>query len=107
LMAERPFFGPFLEDSARFAIQFSHLSISEQHFFFTEQGRQPCGQHPTWRNRSPCLCPQWQGDAVIPPGTGFPFRRLLRLAGLWWRCSNPLPDGVVMFHYTEMKTNFV
>jgi hypothetical protein len=28
--------------------------------------------------------PQEQGDPVMPPGTGFPFRRLLRLAGL--RC---------------------
>jgi hypothetical protein len=25
--------------------------------------------------------PQEQGDPVIPPGTGFPFCRLLRLAG--------------------------
>jgi hypothetical protein len=33
--------------------------------------------------------PQEQGGPVIPPGTGFPFRRLLRLAGLRWRYSNP------------------
>jgi hypothetical protein len=26
--------------------------------------------------------PQEKGGLVIPPGTGFPFRRLLRLAGL-------------------------
>jgi hypothetical protein len=26
--------------------------------------------------------PQEQGGPVIPPGTGFPFRRLLQLAGL-------------------------
>jgi hypothetical protein len=33
---------------------------------------------------------QWQGGPVIPPGTGFPFRRLLRLAGLRWRyCNTP------------------
>jgi hypothetical protein len=31
-----------------------------------------------------------------PPGTGFPFRRLLRLAGLRWRYSNPPPHGVVL-----------
>jgi hypothetical protein len=31
--------------------------------------------------------PQEQGDPVITPGTGFHFRRLLRLAGLRWRCS--------------------
>jgi hypothetical protein len=28
-----------------------------------------------------------------PPGTGFPFRRLLRLAGLRWRYSIPPPHG--------------
>jgi hypothetical protein len=33
--------------------------------------------------------PQEQGAPVIPPGTRFPFRRLLRLAGLRWRYSNP------------------
>jgi hypothetical protein len=34
-----------------------------------------------------------QGGPVIRPGTGFPFRRLLRLAGLRWRYSNPPPRG--------------
>jgi hypothetical protein len=40
----------------------------------------------------PCSCiyiPQEQGGTVIPPGTGFLFRRFLWLAGLWWRYSNP------------------
>jgi hypothetical protein len=41
--------------------------------------------------------PQEQGDPVIPPGTGFPFRRLLRLTGLRWRCSNPPPHGDCRF----------
>jgi hypothetical protein len=35
--------------------------------------------------------PQEQGGPVISPGTGFPFRRLLRLSGLRWRYSNPPP----------------
>jgi hypothetical protein len=35
--------------------------------------------------------PQEQGGPVIPEGTGFPLRRLLRLAGLRWRYSNPPP----------------
>jgi hypothetical protein len=34
---------------------------------------------PTWRARFPYLYPQEQGGPVIPPGTGFPFCRLLRL----------------------------
>jgi hypothetical protein len=37
--------------------------------------------------------PQEQGCPVILPGTGFPFRRLLRLAGLRWRYSNPPLHG--------------
>jgi hypothetical protein len=42
----------------------------------------------------PCsYVPQWQGGPVITPGTGFPFRCLLRLAGLRWRYSNPPPRG--------------
>jgi hypothetical protein len=36
---------------------------------------------------------QEQGDPVIPQGTGFTFRRLLRLVGLRWRYSNPPPHG--------------
>jgi hypothetical protein len=39
---------------------------------------------PTWRARSPYL---------YPPGTGFPFHRLLLLAWLRWRYSNPPPCG--------------
>jgi hypothetical protein len=46
---------------------------------------------PTWRARSRYL---------YPPGTGFPFRRLLRLAGLRWRYLNPPPCG-------ELKTEFL
>jgi hypothetical protein len=38
--------------------------------------------------------PQEQGDPVIPPGTGFPFRHLLRLAGLRWRYSTQPPHGL-------------
>jgi hypothetical protein len=35
--------------------------------------------------------PQEQSGPVIPPGTRFPFRPLLRLAELRWRYSNPPP----------------
>jgi hypothetical protein len=38
--------------------------------------------------------PQEQGGPVISTGTGFPFRRPLRLAGLRWRYSNPPSHGV-------------
>jgi hypothetical protein len=40
---------------------------------------------------------QEQGSLVIPSGTGFPFRRLLRLAGLRWRYSTPPPHGKQYF----------
>jgi hypothetical protein len=40
--------------------------------------------------------PQEQGGPVIPPDTGFPFRRLLRLAGLRWRYSNPPPHRILI-----------
>jgi hypothetical protein len=46
--------------------------------------------------------PQEQFGPVIPPGTGFRFRRLLRLAGLQWRYSNPPTRGV-----TETEINSV
>jgi hypothetical protein len=32
-------------------------------------------------------------DPVTSPGTGFSFRRLLRLEGLQWKYSNPPPPG--------------
>jgi hypothetical protein len=41
--------------------------------------------------------PQEQGSSDIPPGTGFPFRRLLRLAGLRWRYSIPPTHGKMFF----------
>jgi hypothetical protein len=37
--------------------------------------------------------PQEQGGPVIPLGTGFPFCRLLQLAELRWRYSNPPRHG--------------
>jgi hypothetical protein len=48
--------------------------------------------------------PQEQGGPVILPGTGFPFRRLLRLAGLRWRIlvssrtaqKTPLPTALLL-----------
>jgi hypothetical protein len=39
------------------------------------------------------ISPQEQDGPVIPPVTGSPFRRLLRLAGSRWRFSTPLPHG--------------
>jgi hypothetical protein len=41
---------------------------------------------------------QEQGGPVIPPGTGFHFRRLLRITGLRWRYSIPPPHGSLNLH---------
>jgi hypothetical protein len=40
-----------------------------------------------------------QGGPVITPGTGFLFRRLLRLAGLRWRYSTSPPHNYVSSFY--------
>jgi hypothetical protein len=39
--------------------------------------------------------PQEQDDPVITSDTGFPLRRLVRLAGLRWNYSNPLPHALM------------
>jgi hypothetical protein len=48
---------------------------------------------PTWMPGSFISIPQEQCGPVTPPGSGFPFRRLLRFAGLRWRYSTPIPLG--------------
>jgi hypothetical protein len=44
--------------------------------------------------------------AVIPPGTGFPFCRLLRLARLRWRYSNPPPHGLLNSSVLKSKSHY-
>jgi hypothetical protein len=46
--------------------------------------------------------PQEQGSPVMPPGTGLPFRGLLRLAGLRWRYSIPLQPGYQSFFSSRL-----
>jgi hypothetical protein len=58
----------------------------------------------TWKVRSPIYIPKEQGGPVITPPTGFPFRCLLRLAGLRRRYSTPPPHGIeersiLPYHY--------
>jgi hypothetical protein len=48
---------------------------------------------------------QGQGVPVIPPGTGFPFHRLLRLAELRWRYSNPPPRRVLNISESESESH--
>jgi hypothetical protein len=44
---------------------------------------------------------QEQNGPVISPDIGFPFRHLLRLAGLRWKYSNPPPHGQPMGSESE------
>jgi hypothetical protein len=46
---------------------------------------------PTWRARSPYLCPPGTGWPSYTSGHRVPFGRPLRLAGQRWRHSNPPP----------------
>jgi hypothetical protein len=50
---------------------------------------------PTWRARSPYLYPPGTGWPSYTPGHWVPFCRLLQLAGMRWRYSNPPPHGEV------------
>jgi hypothetical protein len=54
----------------------------------------------------PCPCtyiPPEEGGQLIPPGTGFHFCRLLRLAGLRWTCLNPPPHEVRMWFEVTVR----
>jgi hypothetical protein len=65
---------------------FSSLDFATIFFFYT------ASNPSTWKTRSLYLCPPVIGwPSYIPPGTGFPIRRLLRLAELRWRYSYPPP----------------
>jgi hypothetical protein len=61
----------------------SHFTVSDS--------RLPQPEEPSPRN----YIHQEQGGTIIPPGTGFPFRRLLQLAGLRWRYSTPPPHWLL------------
>jgi hypothetical protein len=68
--------------------QCSHSQVRWPYFTVSHSRlSQPGGPSPR------IYIPQEQGGPLIPPGTGFTFRRLLLFAGLWWRYSNPLPHG--------------
>jgi hypothetical protein len=48
--------------------------------------------------------PQEQGGPVIPPGAGIPFRRLLWLAELRWRYSNPPPHVIFLTGSSQLSS---
>jgi hypothetical protein len=61
---------------------------------------------PTWRASSLYLYPSGTRWPSYPPGIGFPFRRLLRLAELRWTCLNPLPHRVLFPHLSLCCCSF-
>jgi hypothetical protein len=52
---------------------------------------------PTWRVRSPYICPTGTGWPSYTPRRSVPFRRLLQFAGIRWRYSNPPIHRVLHF----------
>jgi hypothetical protein len=59
----------------------------------------------------PDICiyiPQEQGGPLIPPGTGFPFHRFLRLARLRWRSSTRLlSESELLYDWQFTANQFV
>jgi hypothetical protein len=49
---------------------------------FTEQGCQPRLQLPNLENKAPIFISPGAVPQLYPPGTGIPFRRLVRLVGV-------------------------
>jgi hypothetical protein len=87
---------PSLGDSARFVfnqtIGFHFFGFRNNHFLQSNIVNLASNPQPG----GPGLyiyVPQWQGGQVIPTGTGFPSRHLLRLEELSWRYSSPPPHG--------------
>jgi hypothetical protein len=60
---------------------------------------------PNLEAMSPYYIPQKQGGPVTPPGTGFPFCRLLRLTGLPWKYSNQTPHGLYASEVQSIRTS--
>jgi hypothetical protein len=50
-----------------------------------------CRPTPNLADQVPVFMSPSDSGPFIPPGIGFPFRRLLRLAGVPWGYSNPPP----------------
>jgi hypothetical protein len=86
-LAEQPFWAiVFLRRFCQTSSDF-HFSGFRTNNFFTGKVVS-LASSPQHGGPGPCISvPQWQGR----PGTGFPFRRLLRFAWLRWWYSNPPP----------------
>jgi hypothetical protein len=84
-----------------FTVQsFSGPSHAELNHISLSQGRgspKLVGQVPVF------ISPRNRVSRLYLPGTGFPFRRLLRLAGIRWRYSNPPPRRVVELSKSKTK----
>jgi hypothetical protein len=92
---------PFLRRFCQIWVELDHPVFTSSDFakiFFKEKFLSPAS-NPQPGGPHPCIyVPQRQGCPVIPPGTGFPFRHLLRLSGLRWNYCNPLPHGDLTYY---------
>jgi hypothetical protein len=87
----------FISRFCQICLELDHPGFTSLHFatiFFLQSKVVSLASNPQpeWP-RLFIRIPQWQGSPIIPPGTGFPFRCLIRLTGLRWRYSNPPPHG--------------
>jgi hypothetical protein len=103
-LAKQPLFWAvaFLRRFCHIASGFQLFGFRNSNFFYTARSS---ALRPTPQPGGPGLCiyvPQWQGGPVIPPGTRFPFRRLLRHAGIGWRYSNPPLHGNALTSVCEI-----
>jgi hypothetical protein len=84
-----------------------HFSGFRNKILYTARSSHPCVLPPTWRTRSLYLCPPATVERSYNPRHQAPFRRVLRLAGLRRRYSNPAPHGKIENTSQPKATNYV
>jgi hypothetical protein len=78
----------------------SQSLLTQDHILLSQFLRLPQPGRPGLR----IYIPQEKGGPDIPPGTRFPFRRLLLLVRLRWRHSVPPPHGTLS--HLKLKLNY-
>jgi hypothetical protein len=70
-----------------------HLFVFRKNIFFTEQGSQPCFQHPTWRSMLLNLCPPVTACLSYTLKHRVTFSSPSAIRRARWMYSNPPPYG--------------
>jgi hypothetical protein len=104
--AKQPFFTTFLRRFCHMHPVFTSLDFVTIFFFFFLHSKvvsfRSTSNLEDRRTRSLYLCPPLTGWPRHTPDTGFPFRPLLRPAGLWWRYSNQPRPWKLRYIYVEI-----